>query len=332
LQLPPDLRGALEDVLRETRASQLKTNAADISRRYRTPRQPNLPLLRSAEDVAAYLAVRLPATYAAVRHALRETLAAVADDWPTTQLDVGAGPGTAAWAAAATWSSLGAITFVERDPEMISLGRRLAAGASAGPLRKARWLCEDLRRLPPPAPHDLVTAAYVLGELDVAVQDRLVAQLWQASRGLLVLVEPGTSGGFARIRRARAQLLGLGAQVAAPCPHDVECPMADGDWCHFAQRLERSRLHRRSKGAELGHEDEKFSYVAASRWPVRRPEGRVLRHPQVRQGHVRLEVCGPDGLRSEVVARSDGRRYRMAKDLAWGEAMPAPGSEGEEPS
>ncbi len=332
MQLPPDLRAALEDVLGETRASHLKVSAADISRRYRTPKQPNLPALRSAEDVVAYVAVRLPATYAAVRHGLRQTLAAVPDGVPATQLDVGAGPGTAAWAAVATWPGLGAITLVERDPEVISIGRRLAARASAGPLREARWLREDLRRLSPPARHALVTAAYVLGELDLDVQDRLVARLWQASRGLLVLVEPGTPAGFARIRRARAQLLGLGAQVAAPCPHDEECPMADGDWCHFAQRLERSALHRRSKDAELGHEDEKFSYVAASRWPVRRAEGRVLRHPQVRQGHVRLEVCGPHGLRSEVVARSDGRRYRLAKDLAWGEAMPSPGSEEEEPN
>ncbi|MCI0389431.1 MAG: small ribosomal subunit Rsm22 family protein [Acidobacteria bacterium] len=35
--------------------------------------------------------------------------------------------------------------------------------------------------------------------------------------------------------------------------------MADGDWRHFAARIERSSLHRRINGAELGYEDGKYS-------------------------------------------------------------------------
>jgi hypothetical protein len=33
------------------------------------------------------------------------------------------------------------------------------------------------------------------------------------------------------------------------------------EWRHFATRFERSSLHRCIKNAELGHEDEKYSYV-----------------------------------------------------------------------
>ncbi len=323
MQLPPDLKAGLDDVLGALSAGRLKASALDLSRRYRAgPGQGRLPLLQSTQDVSAYLAVRLPATYAAVHQALRQAFAALPDCLPASQLDVGAGPGTAAWAAAATWSSIEACTFVERDAEMIRLGQRLAEHAAADPLRTANWLAADLAHMRELPSHDLVTAAYVVGELSEVAQDRLVGQLWQATEDLLVLVEPGTPAGFARIRRARSQLLASGAHLAAPCPHELACPMAGGDWCHFAQRVERSALHRRTKGAELGHEDEKFSFIAASRQAALPITGRIIRHPQARSGHVRLEICGPEGLRNEVVARSEGARYRAAKGLTWGAQLP----------
>ena len=40
------------------------------------------------------------------------------------------------------------------------------------------------------------------------------------------------------------------------------------DWCHFTQRLQRSRAHKQVKGAELPFEDEKFAYVALTRAAV----------------------------------------------------------------
>ena len=37
------------------------------------------------------------------------------------------------------------------------------------------------------------------------------------------------------------------------------------DWCHFTQRLPRSRAHKQIKEADVPFEDEKFSYVALTR-------------------------------------------------------------------
>ena len=41
--------------------------------------------------------------------------------------------------------------------------------------------------------------------------------------------------------------------------------MAGDDWCHFSQRLARSRDHMLLKDASVPFEDERYSYVVATR-------------------------------------------------------------------
>jgi ribosomal protein RSM22 (predicted rRNA methylase) len=138
-------------------------------------------------------------------------------------------------------------------------------------------------------------------------------------------VEPGTPDGFARVLAARDVLRAAGLHIAAPCPHQADCPLASAppDWCHFASRVNRSPLHRRLKDADLGHEDEKFAYVIATDAPVPAAPARVLRHPQKRKGLVTLQLCTPDdGVRQALVSKRQGADYRAARDVAWGDAWP----------
>ena len=81
---------------------------------------------------------------------------------------------------------------------------------------------------------------------------------------------------------------------------------------------------RTAKAAQLGHEDEKFAYVAVTRHPGEPAEARVLRHPQIRPGHVMLELCTTDGRRLETVSRREGERYRQARKLDWGSPFAGP--------
>ncbi len=325
MQLPQDLRQALDAVALSLPPQEISSAAQDLSRRYREGRAPGrAPFVRTAKDVAAYAAVRLPATFAAIDAALRHARDALPGWQPGSLLDVGAGPGTALWAAVDVFQGLRQATLLERDPEMAALGRMLAARSNSPVLPSAQWVQADLIGAWDAQPADLVTAAYVVGELPDGARDDLVARLWQKTLGLLVLVEPGTPAGFQRILRARDQLLRAGAQVAAPCPHGDACPMAGGDWCHFAQRVERSRVHRQAKGGDLSYEDEKFSFVGLSRIAAQPAAGRVIRHPQARGGHVHLEVCSPHGLEHTVVSRRDGPRYRIARSLSWGSPLPSP--------
>jgi len=97
--------------------------------------------------------------------------------------------------------------------------------------------------------------------------------------------------------------------------------MEGSDWCHFAVRIDRSALHRDLKGARLGYEDEKYSYLVASREHARTPVARLVRSPRLHKGHVRLVVCEAAGLNERVVSRRDGELYRCARDARWGDRL-----------
>ena len=225
---------------------------------------------------------------------------------------------TAMWAAVETWPSLEEITLVESDPRMIAVGRQLAEAASSPAVREARWCAANMTTETALPPSELVIAAYSLGELPPARLGEVVGRLWSVCPDIFVIVEPGTPKGLATVRSSRELLCRTGATILAPCPHQGVCPMADGRWCHFSERLGRSRLHRAAKGAALAYEDEKYSYVAVSRSPGRSIEARVIGHPRTRPGRVSLDLCTADGLRSETVSRRDRDRYRAAQRARWG--------------
>ena len=99
---------------------------------------------------------------------------------------------------------------------------------------------------------------------------------------------------------------------------------ATGDWCHFAVRLARTAQHRRLKSASLGYEDEKFGYIAAARRPVDRPQSRVLRHPLIHPGHLRLQLCRPERPEQRTITKAHKRLWRYARQLGWGDAWEPP--------
>ncbi len=234
---------------------------------------------------------------------------------PKSLLDLGAGPGTAAWAAMEQFPSLERITLVERDAELMRLGKALAAGNG---FEEAHWIAADLRSYAP-EPHDVVVLSYALGELSAADARRVLASAWKATR-VLIVIEPGTPKAFARMVEVRKQLIVEGATIAAPCPHENECPMlAAGDWCHFSERLERTSEHRRMKRGSLGYEDEKFSYLAATRLPVAERGARIVRHPQIHSGYVQLQLCTDARLEAKTVTKSQKDFYRAARKSKWGE-------------
>lgn len=335
--LPDDLDDALEASLGRFPIADLTRSVQTLIRQYREGFDRSVPALGSEVAVAAYAGYRMPATYSAVRSALRQVALRAPGFAPETQVDVGGGTGSALWAASAVWPTLRTVTVLEQSPSAIAFGRRLAGRAPAAAVREARWQQAFVDRSAPAPTADLVTMSYVLGELSPAVQEDVVVSLARgAARGaaMLVIVEPGTPAGYARIAAARRLLAASGLHVVAPCPHDGECPIRpDQDWCHFAVRLNRTALHRRVKDGTLSFEDEKFSYVAASARPWPRAESRILRHPLKRKGLVTLRLCTTeDGLADRAVSKRQGETYREARDAVWGDAWPPPADQSRPPA
>jgi ribosomal protein RSM22 (predicted rRNA methylase) len=161
----------------------------------------------------------------------------------------------------------------------------------------------------------------MIGELDDAERKTLADLMWAKTRDTLLVVEPGTPAGCARILTLRAQLIASGAHVAVPCPHDGECPLAPPDWCHFTQRLPRSRAHKQLKSAELPYEDEKFAYVALTRAPVARHPARVLAQPDVNKVEVTAKLCTAEGLVIARIPRRAKGDYSAARRWRWGDAV-----------
>lgn len=324
MELPPALRAAVDRALTGRRAADLAAAAAALSERYRQERRDGRLHVASDDDALAYLAVRLPATYAAVRASFAAIKQARPDFAPKIALDIGAGPGTALWAAADCWPALADAVVIEASPVFRACGEALARAMS---VPRVTWRTVDVAtgaidEAIDDAPRDLVTLAYVLNELAPEVRSPLVQRLWRATADTLVIVEPGTPAGWQRIIAARAQLIEAGAHVLAPCPHGRACPLAAPDWCHFSARVARSRLHRLAKAAELSWEDEKFSYLAVSRRPASTITARVIARPRKGSGRVTLKLCRDDGSAGEqLFSRRDGDAFKRAWRSDWGTAL-----------
>jgi ribosomal protein RSM22 (predicted rRNA methylase) len=316
--LPSELQAALARKAEGLSRNDAAQRADAISQTYRSGGGSGG--IRTGHDALAYALARMPATYAAIAASLNALTEINPGFAPQSLLDVGAGPGTATWAAAETFASLGSFNLLDANTALRDLAIELAQ--SNPRLAHIHYESGDARKLLAAAPEtDLVVASYVINELGDAERAAFADAMWAKTRDTLLVVEPGTPAGYAHILDLRSRLLTAGAHVIAPCPHDAKCPLIAPDWCHFSQRLQRSRAHKHLKGAELPYEDEKFSYVALSRKPPAERPARVLAQPQTTKIAVAAKLCTASGVQTESVPHRDKIAYKRAKKWTWGDAV-----------
>jgi ribosomal protein RSM22 (predicted rRNA methylase) len=316
--LPAELKAALDARLQGFSRNDAAVRAASISQAYRAGGGSGA--IRSETDALAYALARMPATYAALAASLNALMEIAPDFAPSGLLDVGAGPGTASWAAASAYPSIERLALLDANAALRSLALELMSTSAR--LRHTSYALGQARALLAEAePAELVIASYMIGEISDGERAGIADLLWARTRGALVVVEPGTPAGFARIIALRARLIAAGAHVAAPCPHDKQCPIEAPDWCHFSQRLARSRAHMQLKNAEVPFEDERFAYVALARTPVARYPSRVLAQPIVGKAEIAAKLCTRTGLTVAKVPRRAKADYARARRWRWGDAV-----------
>lgn len=321
----------------------IKSSYGDIGFKYRD------------DETIAYVASRMPAVFSACYRVLKEVRSRLPGFSPARVLDFGAGTGSAFWALQEVWpQSLEKLNLVEPSQSMQRAGRSLIQGLKNLPLihgyDSIQALTKSINKSE--REHDLVIASYVLGEIP-SLKDRItiVRQLWDLTRDVLVLVEPGTPQGYNIISQMRSHILWMenrkcrkskaanntaskdlvvarksGAFIVAPCPHDGLCPLAKtSKYCHFVQRLERTssqRAYKRSKGEPplRGFEDEKFSFVVFRRgqrprgcWPLDGMKFETLKEQHAKRNPEDLEIAYEDLIKLQ----------QEAADIPYGEVDPA---------
>ncbi len=293
MEFPSEIREKIERLIQDEDIRRLSRAAERLSENYR--REENISA-SAKDEILAYSAVRMPATFGAVSRALELSLESF-DGGITSILDAGAGTGAAA-TAAEMLTDCHDIICLERDKNMLELGKMFAENAC--------WLERDITNgIPERA--DLVICSYCLNELPERSRKNVTAYLADSAEKLLLIVEPGTPKSFGLMKQTRRQLIELGLKIQAPCPTDGECPLPGDDWCHFTARIARSRLHKQLKGADVPYEDEKFCFLAASKGSQENRSARIIRRPVIEPGKITLKLCTKQGITAEMITRKDPR-------------------------
>lgn len=305
-ELPQQIVDCIEEL---TQSRSLKSAYADLSARYRMGTDKSL---QGINEHLAYLACRMPATYAANCEVFRRLKEILPHFQPQTVLDVGSGPGTSLLALS-EFFAIKSANCVEPDRDFVELAKKFLV---AYPFA-CSWQVE------PDATFDLVISSYMFSELERDQVDQMCGDLLQQTAGLIVLIDTGTPKGYATLMQARTFIIEHGYQILAPCPHNKPCPIQAPDWCHFSVRLPRNERHRQVKGADRGFEDEKFCYLIASKAPLLQTTvSRIVGAPMKRSGHVHLKLCTTDGqIAQSIISKKMKERYQCAKKAEWGDSL-----------
>ena len=276
----------------------------------------------------SYVAVRMNPIYSILHlifSELRNDLASSAQ--PETLLDIGSGPGTALFAACSVWDGLSRLVAVERQSVFISIAKALVqeiqkAGELGMPYRNLSWERSSVSSLVSKERVDLSVASFMLGELSESDVLPCIDSIWSRTKRFFVIVEPGTMKGFARLAGVRMHLISKGAQIVAPCGGNWKC---QSKWCHFSERVTRTKLHQSIKEATLGYEDEHYCYLVASREALPFVGNRIVGTIRSNKFQTVVPVCSSEGggeLHDVTFAkRSQASEYRELKRSKWGERL-----------
>lgn len=316
MEIPQELKEAIEGVMTGVKYSNLIEQSQKISEKYRNNDGKGKRLVTQEEEAIAYAISRMPATYCSVYSVLTQVLKNY-NKKINTVFDIGAGTGAATWAVSNLLDAK-KITCLEREKAMRDTGKKLMDKH----LPNIEWKECDIVVDKLEEKVDMIITSYMINELSPVDREKTILKMWETTNDLLIIIEPGTPEGFKHILQAREILQAQNANIVAPCAHNGKCPInPEEDWCSFYARVARSGIHRQAKKGELGYEDEKFSYIAFSKNISSSNGTRILRHPQINSGFVKVKLCSENGIQEKTFSKKDKELYKRIKKMDAGEQL-----------
>jgi len=280
----------------------LQLSRQDLTQRYQTKHQTNL--LNELER-NVYLESRMPATQAVCEKVFSIIKT---EDNITSFLDLGCGTGSATYEALKIFSNLLTIHLIDID-----------SSYSYNFCKPHQFFKQNFKDLCLIQSYDIIVISYALSECDNDLVEKVLLKAWKKTNRYLIIIEPGTTYGYTSFLKARQYLIEQGAFLVAPCPHELTCPLAKPDWCHFKIRLNRTKIHRQIKQGTQSFEDESYTFGIFSKQYSQIKNKRIIKKPIRRKGHILFDLCTSDGLQREIISRKDKNRYIKAKKLIWGD-------------
>lgn len=314
MKIPFELEEKIAREIQNVKLSDLKEVAQTLSNRYMNEKRKGQSLINKKLEVLAYSIIRMPATFCAIDKAIEETLKKYN---PTieTALDIGSGTGAGEWAILNN-IDISKITCIEREDEMSSLAQKLLEEH-----KNINWKNQDIVKNKINEKADLVIVSYMINELQDEVKEDVIKNILESFNKIVIFIEPGTPDGFSNIRKIQKIAINNNLNILAPCTSQNECKLPKDDWCHSIVRVERNKIHKFVKDADLPYEDEKFSYIAISKEKIDNSGARILRHPNISSGFIKVKLCNNGIIEDKTFTKKDKENFKKIKKLKCGDLI-----------
>ncbi|HEU64506.1 hypothetical protein LCGC14_1550710 [marine sediment metagenome] len=323
-ETPKQLFDSINSLFENVSLKELKSINLELSKKYKKQKH---KFFSSDKERLSYIASRMPATLKSIEYSLNEIKNITPKISIKSVLDLGSGSGATLWALLSVFTSengklktnFPTTYLVEKDEKMIFYAKELLKNVK-GISKKVTFGKNDILRVKN-YDFDLVMLSYVANELKNFQIDKIINRWFFSKSKIIVFIEPGTKYGFKNIKYIRDFLIKKVCKLIAPCPNTLKCPMPKNDWCHFYVRVKRSKIHKYIKGGTLGYEDEKFSYVIATKEKVNYPKARILRFVKKTKQDLNFTLCKDGKMLNEKVSRKGKKRDKMVEKLNWGDVF-----------
>ena len=314
MKIPDILEFAIKEEISKYNIKDLKNAASNLSKRYMEEKRTGETFLVNELDNVAYSVIRMPATYSAIRTCL-EKIKEIYDFDFKSMIDIGSGTGAAEWAATDLYT-LEDIVCIEREKVMRDISKKYFSYSDE--LKNVKFIDADILKEDINEVKELCVLSYIINELSEENRLNVIMKALELTNNVLLVVEPGTPEGFMNIKKIRDYCYEKGYQIIAPCTNFCgRCDIPENDWCASSVRVQRTKEHKYLKDADVGFEDEKFSYIAISKEKIDlksfEEKRRILRHPKIENGKITVKICNKGEIKEDIITKKNKDEFKQLK-------------------